>query len=382
MNVFDYRTRAPVKRENARYYLVLTLVTFALSVVLVRLWLKLTGFPKVGQGELHISHVLWGGLLLFIAALLPVILANRWVNILSAILSGVGVGLFIDEVGKFITQNNDYFSPLAAPIIYGLFLVMVLIYLRVRQPPSPDPRIDLYSALDTLQEMLDHDLDEEKEAALKDQLGHTVDSDSHPDLAKFGQALLDYYNDNVHEPPFQKPGILERVADWLRKLEERWLGKRRLKIVLAIGLAMSGIAALAQPAVMLLGIVAPGIESVARTVITEGPARSGHAVQWFTIGLALDAVGGLVLLLASALMLRANERRGLELGYYGLLFALTTANLLTFYFEQYGNVALAFVEVAVLSGVIYYGGRYLEEPKHRESNKQPTQSARTESARG
>jgi hypothetical protein len=44
-------------------------------------------------------------------------------------ISGVGVGRFIDEVGKFNTQNNDYFFPTVAPIIYAFFLTSVLIYI-------------------------------------------------------------------------------------------------------------------------------------------------------------------------------------------------------------------------------------------------------------
>jgi len=34
--------------------------------------------PQLAAGDLHIAHVLWGGLLLFAASLLPLVLANRW----------------------------------------------------------------------------------------------------------------------------------------------------------------------------------------------------------------------------------------------------------------------------------------------------------------
>jgi hypothetical protein len=43
---------------------------------------------------------------LFIASLLPLIFANRRVYDWAAVLSGVGVGLFIDEVGKFIQKQR------------------------------------------------------------------------------------------------------------------------------------------------------------------------------------------------------------------------------------------------------------------------------------
>ena len=53
--------RNPVKREDAEQYLVITLLGFAASVILIRLFLELTGYPQVGSSELHIAHVLWGG---------------------------------------------------------------------------------------------------------------------------------------------------------------------------------------------------------------------------------------------------------------------------------------------------------------------------------
>ena len=110
------RIRKPVRRGGAERYLLITLLSFAISVAGTRLLLELTGYPQLGSGELHIAHVLWGGLLLFASALIMMILANNWAYILGAVLAGLGVGLFIDEVGKFITQTNDYFYPAAAGI--------------------------------------------------------------------------------------------------------------------------------------------------------------------------------------------------------------------------------------------------------------------------
>ena len=102
MNRTVSQVRKPVKRQGADNYLLVILLSFAASVSLTRLFLELTGYPQLGGGGLHIAHVLWGGLLLFIAALLPLLLVNRWVYVVSALLTGSGVGLFIDEVGNRI----------------------------------------------------------------------------------------------------------------------------------------------------------------------------------------------------------------------------------------------------------------------------------------
>ncbi len=179
--------RSPVRREGASRYLLLVLISFAASVTLTRLFLQLTGYPRIGAGSLHIAHVLWGGLLLFVAALLPLLLANRWASTASALLAGAGTGLFIDEVGKFITSTNNYFYPPAAPIIYVFFLLTVWIYFQIRKSPSQDPRAAFYRVLDGLEEVLDRDLEPAEQAELVRRLQSIEREAEDPDLARLAR---------------------------------------------------------------------------------------------------------------------------------------------------------------------------------------------------
>ena len=171
------RVRSAVKRKGARNYVLLVIMSMALCVAVTRLFLELSGYPQIATSELHIAHLLWGGLLVFLAALMTLTLCNRWVYSVAAILTGLGMGLFLDEVGKFITQTNDYFYPPAASVIYVLFLVTVWLYLRVRRPSAQEPRAVMYRVLEGLGEVLDRDLDLEARAELHTRLLFVEESD-------------------------------------------------------------------------------------------------------------------------------------------------------------------------------------------------------------
>ena len=95
-----------------------------------RLWfftrgfLAATGYPQVGGSKLHIAHVLWGGLLLLAGLLSTLAFLSPAAKPVAAVVGGVGFGLFIDEVSKFVTKDVNYFYRPAIAIIYVCFCVL------------------------------------------------------------------------------------------------------------------------------------------------------------------------------------------------------------------------------------------------------------------
>ena len=360
MNRLISRVRQPVKRESAEQYLLLTLLSFALSVTLTRLFLSLSGYPQIGGGELHVAHMLWGGLLLFGAALLPLVWANRWVYTAGALLAGAGVGLFIDEVGKFITKNNDYFYPAAAPIIYAFFLLTVLLYLRMRRPPARDARTELYRVFDGLQEVLDHDLDPQERADLKAQLHFIAGQQDHPDLSRLAAELDQFLEADSLHLVSHTPSLWERSVARLEPLQSRWIARRRLKAILVVGLAALSVQALFDPVVIAVSLLLPMDGSHWLPSLVElGRVRSATSLMGFRIQLGLEGAIGILLLVACILLLMGRERRAMMYSYFALLMSLTIVNLLVFFYEQFSTIALAVLQLGLLMGVIQYRRRHL-----------------------
>ena len=73
---------------------------------------------------MHVAHVLWGGLLLLAALISALAFLGPQVRPLAAVVGGVGFGLFIDEVGKFVTKDVNYFYRPAIAIIYVVFVCL------------------------------------------------------------------------------------------------------------------------------------------------------------------------------------------------------------------------------------------------------------------
>ncbi|MDX6649645.1 MAG: hypothetical protein QOJ97_1596 [Solirubrobacteraceae bacterium] len=144
------------------------LISAVVMILVIRLQLWATNYPQLGGGKLHIAHLLWGGVFMLVALGILLSFLGRSLRTPAAIVGGVGFGFFIDELGKFITKDNDYFFKPTAALIYVIFIALFLVTRAMQRRRGFTPHEYLVNALDITMDAARHDLDvSEKRRALE-----------------------------------------------------------------------------------------------------------------------------------------------------------------------------------------------------------------------
>jgi hypothetical protein len=143
------------------------LISAVFSILLIRLYLHLTGYPQVSVGRIHIAHMLWGGFLLMTSTVIAITFLNKEAKRIAAVVGGVGFGTFIDELGKFVTADNDYFFEPAIAIIYIIFVALFFLFRFIEHSVEITKKEYAINALELSKDVLLHDMDEaERKEAL------------------------------------------------------------------------------------------------------------------------------------------------------------------------------------------------------------------------
>lgn len=339
------KVRSVVRRYHAEDYLLISLVAFGTTVIFTRAFLHVTGFPQVGNSVLHIAHALWGGLFLFIAGILLLILANHWAIQASAILGGIGIGLFIDEVGKLITQTNDYFFPPALSIIYSFFLLVVLIYLYFRRPHKADPRHAMYQVLEELKDAVDGDLDQAEAARIEAHLTIALTSDRE-EIVVLAQAVNEYIRKEKQHLAAAQPDIWKRTARWIDSMGLK-LGRHTHHRLISIILILWGIVMLSYIGQLVLGSANQEVQ----------------ILQWRCVLLLAQLLIGGLMILALFNWLNDREERGINLAVGGFLLSLVALQTLYFYLTQFSAVISTLLQLGCLLVLLAYRRYYLSESR-------------------
>lgn len=138
------------------------------SVLSIRFFLYITGYPQLSGERLHIAHMLWGGLFMLISISFALGLIGRGRLFIATTLGGLGFGAFIDELGKFITTDNDYFFRPTTALIYLIFICLFFIYRYLFKNRPLTPKEYLSNASELLTEMIiTEDYDEQDKQKLQ-----------------------------------------------------------------------------------------------------------------------------------------------------------------------------------------------------------------------
>lgn len=358
------------RRVDADRHVFLLVAGFAGSIVATRVYLFLTGYPTVGGDTLHIAHAVWGGLLLTIGAALTLTLVNRSVLPWAALCAGVGAGLFWDEVGKFITVDNDYFFAAAAPIAYALFVLAFLLHLRLRRRRDQAPAAQLHAAVELLGDVVDHDLSPRDRRRLEHRLQVAVGAPD-PVLARLAGELLELVESGELDDAVEPRGRSVHRLRQLRAALERQVTGRRAGSLLAAGLGLLGLVTLADLAFVGLvaadlagGAVGDAAAAVDRYVEVDVLDRFGVAL--FAARVVLDGVLGVVFVVAAVFLARGSGERGAALAQVALLGALLTADVLFFWSEQFAAAGIVLVHLVFLAAVRHHRRVLSEAPEAQQ----------------
>jgi len=124
------------------------------------------------------------------------------------------------------------------------------------------------------------------------------------------------------------------MLESLRKFDQHWLTRGRLKAALLGSLGVLGLWALRDLTLLLLD--SESYEYLIRVLIdqiTHGRVTGTTSLAWLTAGIGLKAALGLILLVGIVIFLAKREEQGLRLLYFVLLLFLTVVNLLEFNFR-------------------------------------------------
>jgi hypothetical protein len=196
------------------------LVCAVATILIIRTQLWLSNYPQLGGHGLHIAHLLWGGLGMLVAIVVLVVYLNPIARVVGAVLGGIGLGFFIDELGKFLTSDNNYFFKPTAVIIYIFFIGFFVVARALQRRRGFSEREYLVNAIDLAKDAAIRDMDaaEQREAlALLDL------ADQSDPLVERTRALLLAVPVRSEEEPSAIARLLHTTRDgYFRLTEKHW----------------------------------------------------------------------------------------------------------------------------------------------------------------
>jgi hypothetical protein len=277
-----------VRRVTAMQDFELFFVSSVATILTVRAILAATGWPQLGGGKIHFAHLLWGGIGMLIAFILFMAMQGRLWNQLATLSAGIGFGLFIDELGKFITSDNNYFFQPAVAIMYVVFVVLFFLFRWLGRIDKMSPETALVNSFDFAKEAVMRAMDRgERDEALY-VLGLADQTD--PMVRALTSALRKV------EPPVKKPNPLIRLKDTARRWYDSIIGRRWFRRFVMGWFIFTSVVALLAPIVY---DTSPGVMTFAQAgglisgVITGALVAIGiarwhksrlYAYRWFERG--------------------------------------------------------------------------------------------------
>lgn len=315
-----------LRNYEAYYFTELFFINAGLAIVTLRVFLSLTGYPQVGNDVFHIAHELWGGLALAIALGISLFFLDRPSKIFAVILGGIGFGVFIDELGKFITADNNYFYQPTLSIIYLIFIGLFLFLKHLGHKQKYTKNESLVNTFEMLKSVsLEIPTEVEKE-----RLFRFLKNTDIP--ARLKDEIVELVNNT--ETTIRKT-FRTKFVYWINDFSQKLVVSDVFKITL------------------ILCFLAREVGSVLFLVgVSSGDVYHTES-SWFFYGLVLSSLVVSLITIGGLIMLFRSYHKGLVWFYWSLFINIFVLQFFAFYFNQLEALFGLVVNIILYYFVIY-----------------------------
>ena len=336
-----YRQDAPSLIQNV-------VISFAFTVIAIRIFLQFSPITIIVVGNFHVAHMLWGGLLLLLAALLIFTFQNRKILEAASWLVGIGFGFFIDEIGKYVSLDNDYYYKLAAPLIYVWFLIVVFIWFSVRRKAKHSLLERLYYAIDDLKGILENQLYKsdfaEMTATFKEVVKTSLD-DNQREIAENMLELLPQIKGHVLK---DRRSRVEVMIDNVREIGREIFEKRTARALFYLAFIVRILWVIPSLLLPLVAFSEDRNTALLRQTLIESGIITGNR-EWlpysFMVVMEVTVAAGLLLGLGFLLL---KKRGGIWLIRRLLLFSILVLAIFNVYFGQFSALVAVCIDASLL----------------------------------
>jgi uncharacterized membrane protein len=317
-------------------------IAAVVSFLAIRAFLAVTGYPQLGASGIHIAHLLWGGLLMLAALMLLLAYLDRSAQHVAAVVAGLGFGTFVDEIGKFVTADNDYFFRPAVAVIYVTFVATFLTTRTLIGHRTLRPNEALANALALLESTLDRPIEPDDRARI-----HRLLRQADPE-SELTVLLRRYVSGLPGIPDTESP--IERIRRGLGDAYRAVMANPWSERALVVGV-------IAYTAFAVIGVL---------VVTTEAPAPGAPETSAAaTVAQLISTLAGAVLVARGILSLHASHADAYRWLMRGLLVWILITQVFVFYSSQLAGLGGLVVDLVAYGSLRFALAREVSDTMAR-----------------
>lgn len=338
-----------VKRENAADLVMILMMWALFSLLTTRFFLHIFGWPTISFGVWHIAHVLWGGFFMLTGMIILLTSYGEKMRKISAAISGIGWGLFIDEIGKYLTKDNDYWFRPAIIFIYISFIIIFLVYRYFERINEEDQKTLFYSIISGLEEVIEKgNLEKKDKKNLSSKINKLLEIEKNEGKRKLLKTLSLFIRETETRPDDQN--------SWLNKtfylFKQVSYDKIFKKKFILYGLGIYSIYYAADKIIEAIKIITnPQKMAVIQKFYSDYDFFSKADTYMIGLKVFFDVVVAILFLMGLGLVTRKKIIKGLKLFQYGLLVNIFISTVFRFYFEQFQAIFALMVSIFIFYGI-------------------------------